>query len=242
LRAAQPDRHIFILRYEDLVHNANDVQKKINEHFGLMPAIQFQEESQKINIFTSSVEKWSRDAELYAYLQTIPRRIRAKIHEFCQEFGYSLPADYFSNGLGKRKITALTLTAINNPNELEIVNGKPFFWMGGKPTILDVESPYQGKIHMRFEASPGPSHPETDQRTLRVISGNWSRIITLKAGLIKIDIPVEVGENEITLEVIEKATLPILPNGDQRPLIVGVRDLKLAKYSLLNHWAMRQNK
>jgi hypothetical protein len=44
-----------------------------------------------------------------------------------------------------------------------------------------------------------------------------------------VEVPVQLGENEITLEVMEKPTVDVLPNGDRRPLMLGVLDLRLQK-------------
>jgi len=96
LRAAQPERRIFYLRYEDLVRDPNEVQHKMAEHTGLAPACRFTDNPAGIQIFTNSVEKWRKNPEFFQYLQTIPYRFRPAIRDFCVEFEYELPASYIS--------------------------------------------------------------------------------------------------------------------------------------------------
>lgn len=96
LRAAQPQRRIFILRYEDLIRDPDAVQENIARHFGLLPARRFTENSAGIHIFSDSVDKWRKNADFYAYLETIAYRFRPAIRDFCDEFEYVLPSDYTS--------------------------------------------------------------------------------------------------------------------------------------------------
>jgi len=229
LRSAQPHRPIFFLRYEDLVADPNRVQAKMAQHFDLQPACLFTENPAGVQIFTRSVEKWQQSPELFAYLETIPRRFRSSIHRFSEEFGYSLPPDYIAAGLSGKSCSDLTLTHITNPNELELLGNQPFFWMGGGATILDLESPFTGTAKISFEAQPGPSHPESPERHLQVSSGLWRQTIEVQAGHVSFQFPVQAGANELHLEILETPTVPVLPSGDSRPLLLGVLNLKLEK-------------
>lgn len=47
--------------------------------------------------------------------------------------------------------------------------------------------------------------------------------------LVAVSVPVSVGENELILEAVEQATIPVLPNGDTRPLILGVRNMQIVE-------------
>jgi hypothetical protein len=229
LKVAQPERNIFTLKYEDLAYNPNTIQEKIAEHFGLNRNYRFTENPAGINIFTDSIKKWQSDSDLYTYLQTIPHRYRLLIHDFCEEFKYTLPTDYLGGGFAIRDTWQLSLTFITNPNDLEVLDGKPFFWIGSKATILHIQSPFTGNIRIFFDASPGPSRPESAERHLLITSGDWNSVVVVQSGRILFEAPVLSGENEIFLEVIEKPTLSVLPNGDKRPLMLGVLDLKLEK-------------
>jgi hypothetical protein len=233
LRMIQPDRQIFILRYEDLVHTPDSIQAKIAAHFGLTPNHRFTENGTGIHIVKDSIEKWKRNADLYAYLQTIPQRFRPLMYGFCEEFEYLLPADYATGtaltGLENEKHPYLALLHISNPNDLEVLHGKPFFWMGGGLTTFDVKSSFTGSIQVSFKAIAGPSHPEAAKRHLRITAGNFNKLITIQPGSVRLEVPVQAGENEITFDVIEKPTRAILPNGDTRPLILGVLNLKMER-------------
>jgi hypothetical protein len=231
LRVAQPNRHIFILRYEDLIHEPNLVQDKLAGHFNLIPDRRFTENAANIHIFKDSIEKWQKSADFSSYLETIPRRFRSLIHKFCEEFEYTLPVDYVSNQaitvFKNENDTYLSLLHIGNPNELEILDDDPFFWMGDRMTTLDVKSSFTGNIRILFEARPGPSYPESTKRNLRITAGSWSNLAVVRPGPIILEVPVQTGENEITLQVIEKPTVTILPNGDTRPLMLGVLNLRI---------------
>jgi hypothetical protein len=172
LQDSQPKRHIFTLKYEDLVNTPDLIQEKIAEHFSLIPNYRFTENPAGIQIFTNSIEKWQKDPDLYAYLQTIPYRFRQSIDRFCQEFEYALPADYPVGRLERGHWPHLSLTFISNPNDLETLGGgKAFFWMSGEATILHVQSPFTGNIQIIFDTTPGPSYPTSAERHLRITSG-----------------------------------------------------------------------
>lgn len=96
LRTSQPQRRIFILQYEDLVQNPDASQEQIAAHFGLIPTHRFSANVLGIQISTDSIEKWTRNREFAVYLETIPFPYRRLMWEFCDEFGYELPAGYAS--------------------------------------------------------------------------------------------------------------------------------------------------
>lgn len=228
LREKQPERHIFILPYEELVCAPEATQARLAAYFGLQAAVSFLENPDHLVISARSVEKWKNNPEYQAYLQEIPRRMRAELLYFCDEFGYSLPGNYLAEGFGPKQIIRLQLIRVSNPNGMETLDGKPFFWMGGGPTLLDVESPADGEITLRFESHPGPSHPESSWRHLRIAIPGWEAIVAVEAGEVRIKTPVKRGENEIALEILEKPTAFSLPNGDIRPLMLGVLGLSIA--------------
>src|SRR5688572_18571719 len=71
LQKSQLYRSIFILKYEELVHNPNLIQEKIVDHFGLNIKHHFNEDNLGIHIFSDSIDKWKRDSGLMDYLRTI---------------------------------------------------------------------------------------------------------------------------------------------------------------------------
>jgi hypothetical protein len=96
LRIAQPDRKIFILRYEDLVREPDQTQKKIAKHFGLVSSHPFTGNPSDIKVFTDSIGKWHNNPEFLVHLQNISETCKLLLQDFCMEFNYSLPEDYTS--------------------------------------------------------------------------------------------------------------------------------------------------
>jgi len=47
--------------------------------------------------------------------------------------------------------------------------------------------------------------------------------VVVQPGHGALDVPVQIGENEITLEVIEKPAMAVIPNGDIRPLCLACK-------------------
>lgn len=225
LKLTQPDRRIFFLRYEDLTHTPNIVQKKISDHFGIRATYPFDTNSLGIDIFTNSNGKWQRQSELYNHLQTIPHRFRSLLNDFCTEFEYALPEGYVVGSAITKEY--LSLLFINNPNGLEDLKGQPFFWMGGQPTVLDIYSVSPGRVFIYFEAKAGPSNRLTTIRTIRITSESWNKLVRIRPGKVKLEIMVQAGENQVAFEVIEQPIVPILPKSDMRPLMLGVLNLQI---------------
>jgi len=94
LRIAQPQRDIYVLRYEDLVREPDETQKKIANHFGLVASHAFSRNPSDIKVVTDSVEKWKKDPTLETHFQNISENCKLLMHDFCMEFGYSLPQGY----------------------------------------------------------------------------------------------------------------------------------------------------
>jgi hypothetical protein len=98
LQERQPDRPIFILRYEDLIKDPDGIQKQIAKHFGLTIDHLFTKNAEGIEIHPDSLEKWRKSPELAAYVNGFDPAWKEKIAKFCEEFGYSLPRNYARQG------------------------------------------------------------------------------------------------------------------------------------------------
>ncbi|MBN9021457.1 MAG: hypothetical protein J0H08_05060, partial [Rhizobiales bacterium] len=94
LKALQPRRRIFVLRYEDTVLAPDATQRRMAEHFGLEIAETFSGNAAGVPIRTTSLDKWRSDPVLRDYLDTFDRPFLRAIGAFCAEFGYPLPARY----------------------------------------------------------------------------------------------------------------------------------------------------
>jgi hypothetical protein len=101
LQTAQPERQIFFLRYEDLVRDPDQTQKKIADRFGLVSRHTFSGNPGNIKVFTDSIEKWRSQPELLDYLQNISETCKLLIKDFCGKFDYSL-SDNYTAGLERK--------------------------------------------------------------------------------------------------------------------------------------------
>jgi hypothetical protein len=121
------------------------------------------------------------------------------------------------------------LVGVDNPNGLEVVHEKPFFWIGGGDTCLSVRSPREGAMRISFHAEPGPSLPTTPIRNLglRTADGFTKSVVLKDYPNVEIAVPINQGQNEICLSPLDKPTVLEQPNGDRRPLLVGVSNLQV---------------
>lgn len=90
LRAAQPERNILYLRYEDLIAKPDMVQGNIARQFGFLPAIPFSQDPNN-PIRATSLRKWESNEEFRTYLHGLPPAFLNRVESFCREFGYDMP-------------------------------------------------------------------------------------------------------------------------------------------------------
>jgi hypothetical protein len=86
LRKAQPDRSIFLLRYEDLVRRPDDVMAKLVKRFDLVSQHSFSENPMGYEIHARSVGKWVTNPDLQAYLLSFPTEFRNALVQFSRQF------------------------------------------------------------------------------------------------------------------------------------------------------------
>jgi len=103
------------------------------------------------------------------------------------------------------------------------------FWIGNGNTVITLYAETAGTAMLQAQFIPGPSLPQRSVRKLRISndSGYAQKVIIRKADDV-ILVPVRSGENQIVLTPLDKPTVRVLPNGDRRPLILGVKGLRLA--------------
>ena len=120
-------------------------------------------------------------------------------------------------------------TEIRNPNGLEKLSGKPFFWIGKGDTEIDLLSTENGTAVISAEFLLGPSLPDKPDRRLVLLTdkGYQTNIIIAKNGPQEITVPVVRGKNRIILHPLDRPSVSITGNGDKRPLLIGVRGLKV---------------
>jgi hypothetical protein len=136
----------------------------------------------------------------------------------------------WSNGLyqlwqpaNDAQIIPLTL---KNQNGVTSVDGQSFFWMGQDDTTLDIITSASGMLRLMATFRLGPSLPDREERTIFVLTdAGYQNRITLMNGDGSISLPVAAGHTTVTLRPLDQPTIKTLPNGDARPLILGVQGL-----------------
>jgi len=117
---------------------------------------------------------------------------------------------------------------ITNPNGLETINGKPFFWMGGDQTVLTIVSKRNQRVHLRGDAAMGPGLPGNPRRYVRIetSTGHQTEVI-IEAGPFDIELPIAEGKSTVGITVLDKPTVLRQPSGDTTPLVLGVKGLHI---------------
>jgi hypothetical protein len=115
------------------------------------------------------------------------------------------------------------ILGMTNPNGIERdEEGGLFLWLGGPATRLTLLSPQDGWAVFNARFQMGPSLPGVLERRLHVRSepdGRESEI-TVNESTGQFKTPVHRGINYLQLEVLDQPSVPALPNGDTRPLLL----------------------
>jgi hypothetical protein len=126
------------------------------------------------------------------------------------------------------RISALVdMVNVENQNGLEQVGGQPFFWLGGAPARVHLVSSTTSVL-IKADLGIGPSlGPAETTRRLRIAvdATGFSQTIVVGNGPVEIPVVVPIGNTDIVLEALDRPTIPVQPNGDGRPLVLGVRNL-----------------
>ena len=120
------------------------------------------------------------------------------------------------------------LVSIENPNGVEEWEGASGMWLGGAPAQIRVILYQKSRIIINFDALIGPGLPENPERNLKVLFDGQTHEITIRENQqIEFSVSGEAGSHLIALEVLEKPTVLSYPNGDTRPLMLGVSGIKI---------------
>ncbi len=118
----------------------------------------------------------------------------------------------------------IILSRIENPNGVENEEGKPFFWMGGGPTRLELWSGSAGMVEVALDAVLGPSIPNDVRRHIRVESDEGvTETVDTVGGPVRFRLPIGAGKRTVTLTPLDPPAV-VIPQ-DPRPLVVGIRNL-----------------
>jgi hypothetical protein len=144
-------------------------------------------------------------------------------------FSAALPNQQLAASGATAPTPQIRIVGVNNPNGLEVLNSRPFFWIGSGDTCLDVRSSQSGAAVLHMQMSPGPSLPETQERRILVHDqlGNQHQIAITNYPNVSIDVQVEQGIGEVCLTPLDRPSTALV-NGDKRPLLIGVSDASIS--------------
>jgi hypothetical protein len=120
---------------------------------------------------------------------------------------------------------SIRIAAIQNPNGLETLNGRSFFWIGQGVSCVSLKAGTAGWARLSFVATPGPSLPQTPRRRLLVTStaAPQSAVVVVEGGgPFSVVVPIASGMTEACLTPLDRPTVARQANGDLRPLLLGV--------------------
>ncbi len=119
--------------------------------------------------------------------------------------------------------SGVVIERIDNRNGLETVDGKPFLWIGGAPTVFHLRADRPGEVWLSGKFVLGPSVLGLPVRRLRLSNDSgFGQTLTVGNGDQVFRIPVPAGASRVLLTPLDEANLDRQPNGDLRPLILGM--------------------
>jgi hypothetical protein len=125
--------------------------------------------------------------------------------------------------------SSVIVQGLESPNGLEAWGT----WLGTQPITISLMAGPELPVALTFEAAPGPSRPESARRRLVLQAGGR------EVGQVEIDRHARValpfvtrgGRETVALSTPDPPTVAVMPNGDTRPLLVGIRKLEVAARS-----------
>lgn len=127
------------------------------------------------------------------------------------------------------------INSVYNKNGLEQdENGVPFFWVGDGMTEVEVLSGKAGQAIFLASVGPGPSLPESTERIVCISTGHkiFEKRINGVQEAFSFVVPVKAGRNIIKIQPLDKPTAVSLPNGDTRPLLLMIKNLRLKEITV----------
>jgi hypothetical protein len=139
-----------------------------------------------------------------------------------------LPSD---NGSPAEQGLEIRVVGVTNPNGLEVVNRKPFFWVGSGSTCLNIRSSQDGRAVLSFTATAGPSLISTAVRRIAITTpaGYSDTVVIAHYPMATMSFPVVKGFNEVCLIPLDTPDRRL--TNQKRTLLLGVSDLRIALQS-----------
>jgi hypothetical protein len=161
-----------------------------------------------------------------------PTKARYLLSDSCSPFDSEAKNHVWQHGLLRLwqipKEDWVLLTHIENPNGIEEWEGERSFWIGAGTTTISLFSSGDGQAVISGKFSSGPSLPERPERSLIITAenGHTNSVTITTTSKYSFLIPLVRGKNIISLYSPDIPTLKKMPNGDARPLLIGVQGLK----------------
>jgi len=122
----------------------------------------------------------------------------------------------------------LTLADVRNPNGIESSGGRPFLWLGGGTAHFAIVSGAAQAGVLSAGLVPGPrASPDARAWQLAIALGDWRTEIGVSPPVANIRLPLQAGENEVSLDVLAAPAGAVPRNGDPRATIIGFSDYRL---------------
>jgi hypothetical protein len=120
---------------------------------------------------------------------------------------------------------ASILVGVTNPNGIERLNGRSFYWIGQGETIIDVLATADGVAALSASFMRGPGLPNVADRRLRIetASGESRNFTIARDGALSLIVPVLRGRNRL---VVRPLDTPIV--FDPRPRLIGMEGLSVS--------------
>jgi hypothetical protein len=112
---------------------------------------------------------------------------------------------------------------VQNPNGFDVTPA-PFLWLGGGTTQINLLASRSGVLSIGAQFVSGPSgSPTVHTRHVRLTSSaGLETTVDVEPGAGSIALPVGEGETVWTLTPTDPVVVPVQPNGDVRPLLIGM--------------------
>jgi hypothetical protein len=122
------------------------------------------------------------------------------------------------------------ITSIHNLKGIEDRDGEPIFWLGQDNTEIRLVSAVDGQAVISADFIRGPGWPQKLDDNIGVSTDQrYSRIIVIaKDGPRMLSVPIVAGRNRIILHPLQESRAAVLPYGEPRPLLLGVRGLRVS--------------
>ncbi len=115
-----------------------------------------------------------------------------------------------------------------NPNGLEVVGGRPFFWVDNRTAKVHVEMLEPGVLLLQWYAYMGQSLEGVDSRRIRLETDTgFTRDLEMKRGPVSVAVPAPSTRMTISIRALDEPNVHSLPNNDTRVLLAGFGDLKV---------------